>query len=395
MINSIQIERFRCFERFEASGFGRVNLLVGTNNCGKTALLEAIELCVGHNDPTTLYRMLARRGEELLHTGQNADDFERPVEHLFYGHELDVNSQLTVTIRQQDYEIPFEMSVQSRPPDSYKQMGLFDLGSSVLGAEEQGSPRVLRLGLSHSVNETSSASSADEAVGRNARIRDGYYLQLSPNDGLLPPRYQRETASSKPLTFVPTQSLTSIDIVRMFSEIVLTDEEDLLTRALQIIEPDIERLALTAGNVVPRRLEPISIAWRFERSGIVLRCRGQRQRIPIGSMGDGIWRILALTLALVNTRGGVVLIDEIDTGLHFSVMAEMWKLVLETAERLDIQVFATSHSRDCYESLASVLKERPQSGQASIHRIERDRGRTVVFDQEKIVIAAERDIEIR
>src|SRR6202034_3737992 len=98
------------------------------------------------------------------------------------------------------------------------------------------------------------------------------------------------------------------------------------------------------------------------RSSIFVKCTGIDERIPIGSMGDGIWCLLGIALHLVATRNGVLLIDEIDTGLHYSVMETMWKLVLKTAERLDIQVFATTHSRDCYEALAAISRADPGDG---------------------------------
>jgi AAA15 family ATPase/GTPase len=40
-ITEIEIKNFKCFEDFKANGFKRVNLIVGNNNVGKTALMEA------------------------------------------------------------------------------------------------------------------------------------------------------------------------------------------------------------------------------------------------------------------------------------------------------------------------------------------------------------------
>jgi len=119
-------------------------------------------------------------------------------------------------------------------------------------------------------------------------------------------------------------------------------------------------------------------------------------RIPIGTLGEGIWRLLGIALALVRARGGTLLIDEIDTGLHYSIMSKMWRLVLETAQRLDVQVFATTHSRDCFESLASIARVDVSEGsEVTIQRLETDRSRTVNFTEQEIVLAAERGIEVR
>jgi len=87
-------------------------------------------------------------------------------------------------------------------------------------------------------------------------------------------------------------------------------------------------------------------------------------------MGDGIWRILGITLASVKAEGGILLIDKIDTGLHFTVMENMWKLITQTAKRLDVQVFATTHNSDCRTSLAAILCDEDA---VTIQRIEKDK----------------------
>ena len=118
--------------------------------------------------------------------------------------------------------------------------------------------------------------------------------------------------------------------------------------------------------------------------------------VPIGSMGEGFWRLLSLALCLVRAKDGILLIDEIDTGLHYSVMEKMWKLVTETAKRLNIQVFATTHSRDCVESLAAVCHEDvTTNSEVTIQRIERGKKRSVAYTEREIVIAAEHGMEVR
>jgi AAA15 family ATPase/GTPase len=117
------------------------------------------------------------------------------------------------------------------------------------------------------------------------------------------------------------------------------------------------------------------------------------QRIPIGSMGDGIWRLLGVALALVSAREGVLLVDEIDTGLHYSVLVDMWRLVFETARSLEVQVFATTHSRDCYEALAAVTEA--NRTEISIQRIERGKVEAIGFTEVEIRQAAERGLEVR
>ena len=128
------------------------------------------------------------------------------------------------------------------------------------------------------------------------------------------------------------------------------------------------------------------------RGGIVLRMQGVDGRVPIGSVGDGMWRLLGLALALARARGGVLRVDEIDTGLRYTVMQKMWTMLAERSSSLDVQVFATTHSRDCYESLASVAEsDAVPPGVLTIHRIEAGNGKSSVSLAEHEVAAVRRE----
>jgi len=111
-------------------------------------------------------------------------------------------------------------------------------------------------------------------------------------------------------------------------------------------------------------------------------------------MGDGVWRMLAMALALVRCRGGVLLIDEIDTGLHFTTLASMWEMILEASERFGVQVYATSHSQDCLLSLASVSHRRGPR-EVSVQRIEAGKSFSTPFTERELWMAAQRGIEMR
>jgi predicted ATP-dependent endonuclease of OLD family len=108
-----------------------------------------------------------------------------------------------------------------------------------------------------------------------------------------------------------------------------------------------------------------------------------------------MWRMLAMAIAITQCKGGVLLVDEIDTGLHYSVMSRMWGLIYKTAEKLDVQVFATTHSQDCVRSIAELCQQEEESKAISIHRIEKDRGESVRYSPTEIVAAAENNVEMR
>jgi ABC-type taurine transport system ATPase subunit len=177
----------------------------------------------------------------------------------------------------------------------------------------------------------------------------------------------------------------------LFDTVVLTPAEDLVTEALRIIEPGIERIAAAVGD-----RGDLGSRYSIGRGGILVKLKGVRERVPIGSMGDGIWRLLGIALSVVQASGGLLLVDEIDSGLHHTVMEQMWKFLDDCSQRFDVQIVATTHSRDCFQSLATVCQlSTPDSGDITIHRIERGQTESVAYTGQEIIAAAELGLEVR
>jgi len=128
--------------------------------------------------------------------------------------------------------------------------------------------------------------------------------------------------------------------------------------------------------------------------GLLVLTRDAQRPMPIGSLGDGMWRMFCIAVGLVRSRGGVLLVDEIETGLHYSAMEAMWRLVLQTAERLNVQVFATTHSSDCVNSLAGVCRG-PSPGHVTLQRVELGEDEGVAYSQDEIWAAAQHGVEMR
>jgi AAA15 family ATPase/GTPase len=113
-------------------------------------------------------------------------------------------------------------------------------------------------------------------------------------------------------------------------------------------------------------------------------------------MGDGLKRLLVLSVNLVTSAGGCLFVDEIDTGLHYSVIAKMWQLLIETARRLDVQVFASTHSLDCLQALARVCEEKPDlAGEVAVHRIQKDKENATRYAAGELALAVHHEMEIR
>ena len=106
--------------------------------------------------------------------------------------------------------------------------------------------------------------------------------------------------------------------------------------------------------------------------------------------------MFGVALALANSRDGFLVIDEAENGIHHSLQQRFWRMVLETAEANNVQVLATTHSRDCMEGFARAATE-CQHIEGALARINRRNGETwaVEYSEEDMLVAAEQGIEVR
>jgi len=380
MLETVKIEGFRCFRTFELKKLGRLNLLVGKNNSGKTSILEAIQILCSRTNLEPLAQVMSDRGEYFISEEQGGGR-EFDVRHLFNGHEIEPDMQFAIAGKNGEKQEKITVSIS--PTKNEKNIAR---KGEIPVQDNQKIDIVFDRNF-------------DDKLQLNVNWKDGSQKEgingilLSRNGGVLEDYIRRSTAiglpkpSSIKTQFVTSSSLSSTEMLELFDRILLTPEEHIITESLKIIEPNLERIAPLSSQKF-RNLE--------SREGFVVRLSDSNQRVPIGSFGEGTWRMLGLALATTCAENGVLFVDEIDTGLHFTVMSKMWKLVWETAKRLNVQVFATTHNSDCWKSLASLYhQEESLRDEITIHRIEKGRESSVVFDAREIAVAAEEEIEVR
>ncbi len=92
----------------------------------------------------------------------------------------------------------------------------------------------------------------------------------------------------------------------------------------------------------------------------------------------------------------MLLIDEIETGIHHTLHADLWRVVLNAAHELGVQVFATTHSWDCVKGFAAAVQDVPQCDALAI-RLERsgEKSAAVSFTPEELKIVVREEIEVR
>ncbi|MCU0544736.1 MAG: AAA family ATPase [Oscillatoriaceae cyanobacterium Prado104] len=369
MLRDLTIQNYRCFKDFHIDGLARVNLIVGQNNSGKTTFLEAIYL-LQQQHIKAVFDVLNNRGEKSHITIQSAassqsvNRIKYQFEHIFYGHQITSNRSICI---QSQHEEELSIQIQANPkneqilipPDE-------ELGTQVL---------VWELIVYYNQNARVEISLLRDAT--IAKLFSG--SQLTEINNYRPPL---ETTKNN-FNLIKTTEIAFNELAVFWDAITLTPKEESVVAALQILEPEVERISFTSNPSTD--------------SGILIKMKGQNHPLPLGSMGDGMRRILSIAMATVSSENGFLLVDEIDTGLYYQTQTDMWKLIFETAKRLNVQVFATTHSWDCIAAFQEALEQSEYSSVGKLFRLSR-RGediRAVEYTPDELSVAVRQSIEVR
>jgi hypothetical protein len=358
MYKRVVIDKFRGFDHFELNDLSRVNLIVGRNNAGKTSALEALEMIALGGRPVSLLRSPGRRGEVPSEESESRLRPEYDIRHLFYQHTFQEGTYFKICAY--TAESDFDVSCKVRRP-------LVEQVSLIPEPDDIGAPLEVVINGSENLEGTTIPVSPSGAMsGEMRRIAS-----------------QAVTSTQVPVAFLGTEGSDPALLQRMWDKLVLTSEEEKVVSAMQIIEPTIERIAFTT-----RDGRWPAHAW--------VKLKDNEHRVPLGSLGDGIRRLLSLAIYIARSSGGILLVDEIDTGLHYSTLEKMWQFIVESSLRLDIQVFATSHSGDCLRALAWLETDLPKLGsEISVHRIDKETGSSERYTSSEIGLAFRHHIEVR
>jgi len=378
VLTSVRITNYRGFREFKLRDLAPVNLLVGKNNSGKTALLEAIHLLASGGNPSILTAVARRRSEYVL-----GKDFDEPphelidISHFFHGHEVGAGTEFSVAGENQlpavtvkavqaeelDAELPFENFAMRRT------RSLWESSESPLLAMR------IEVGTSTSTQ------------GSTFLLSESGALLVDPRRPHSTRRWLEEQRSRPPTVYISPDASMTESLATMWDLVLRDKREKEVRAAMQILEPELQDVVFQAGEGSRRVRSSV---------GILIGFQNDSRRVPLGSMGDGMRRLLGLSLSLLHARSGFLLIDEIDTGFHYSIMAKMWELVVKTAVESNTQVFATTHSADCVRGLGVLCKRMPQfRNKVAAHKIERESKSSIAFTGDDVLNALEHDIEIR
>ena len=367
---NLTIRNFRGLEHLSIGRLGRVTLLAGRNGVGKTTVLEAVRVHAARGRPNVLHELLRNREEFAAAFDEDHDPTVSPdYATLFHGRMAIPERAITIGPNSGGDDLRIEVST---PSDwSSKQKELFaDL-----------SPEVDVQAIKVVYRETKKLLpwlpiTSDR---RTKLSRQRYVRNL--HRGLFDEWPIVECESLGP--GVPGNSM----LARFWDNVALTKEQDLSLKTLRLTDDSIEGVAVVGDEESP-----------YRRSGrrVVVKLREHPRPVPLKSLGDGVTRLFAAGLALVNSRDGFLVVDEAENGIHYSVQRDFWRIILLAAHQHNVQVLATTHSRDCVNGFARAATELDDV-EGVLVRLERDGDelRAVEYTEGELKTAAEQDIEVR
>lgn len=381
MLDSFQISNFRLFQHLKVERLNRVNLIVGRNNSGKSTFLEAVELYASNADPTVLLDLVESRQETWFSEAQPRlhNSTGNSVRHLFFGHKLpqvgeqgillgEVSSNTKLHIGAAAYQNKNDNDDEGtlrkiRVPSFQVDLSdeeLSNIEFFLIAEEGKKTRRLFRL-------------------DRDLRDMRRYGSRIL---------YERQESEFKSTwQIVSTENMPNRKLAALWDLTSLTNLESEVISALKLIDSRVTGVAFVQDISQRRSGETHRIP--------LVKIEGIDEPLPLKSMGDGMTRLFHLIVALVNAQNGILLIDEFENGLHWSVQPKVWDIVFQLAEKLNVQVFATTHSRDCIEGFDSAWNKYPDLG--AFFRLDAKDGfiKATEYTSETLTDAIDMDVEVR
>lgn len=368
MLGEFQIRGFRAFSEYSLSDLKRVNLFVGRNNAGKSSLLEALYLYESRMDLEALQSLAAKRGEFAIDS-MRRDSTGSDLSHFFHGHTIKNGRSFAVGTARLSYEVRAELSTemieQLLLPSERE-----DLDSARRAFFTLKAIRRRDDGDSGDVLQEASLSAAGTVIGYRVNSQLGISRKSRIN-------------------FISPDSLDNRSLAAMWNDVLVSNSENAIVKALRLLDDRVSSVAFLLSGQSPMRYS------QRPSTGIVIGMDGSSGRLPLGSLGDGMKRLLAIAVALSCSQGGALFIDEIDAGFHYSVMRDLWRLIIHTAIANKVQVFATTHSLDCIRGLSVIEDENSFKESVSLYSINAQTSRATHYRAEEIAKIIKHEIEVR
>ena len=348
---NIEIQKFRGLNHLKVDDLARVNIFLGHNNSGKSTVLEALMLLMGMSNPDMVQRINYTRTRNLFSSFND-------VRYIFYN--LDINNIPEIQALQCDgihRNLKLNLTYSFDENESLTQ-------SQIPTSETKTFLNTLNMYFSISSKETTTS----------------YHSSVTFNQGSVTRRKIAEGYLEKNSASFLSADLTANNTANDLAELIKRKKKDLILERMTMFDPRINAIE-TIGT---------EIFIGFE---------GMSELLPISMTGDGLRRYLSIVASSANTTNNIILIDEIDNGLHYSAYKKLWESIFALATETNKQVFITTHSEETLRHLYQMLEENPQYQEAfrlyTIEQTVNKNHQAYKYTYDEFKDACQNDVELR
>ena len=358
MITSFKIENFKGFCELELP-LSRITLLGGSNNVGKTSVLEALFTFFSRYDPQILTRLLMQRGVSVL----------PPLPEMMWApifHNFDMTQPIfiyvTVNGKQESLEIEYDPTYA---PQTISIQSTSNGGGSAIQSDTA-------MFLAATLNIRHRVEDKEDQLMRVSLGAGQLHISYDPPNFNFPP--------DSVAYFGPRIPLNTGDLAERFGRLDIVGKQGRIAEFLRLVEPRLVSLSVIPTGNIPLIYGDI----------------GLPRKIPLAYMGEGMTRMLDYIVNMATKENGLMLIDEVAEGIHHSILPKVWQAIAGAAREFNCQIIATTHSYECLRAALEGMEGEYASDLTYIRLDRRENCvRPVRFDYELLETASEMRLEVR
>ena len=374
MLEGIDIKNFRGIKNLSLEPLGRINLIAGKNGIGKTTLLEAFWIFSGPDLPDLAVRVNNFRG---LHPPGPDTVFVD----LFNEFEIDRSIEIVGKVKTGSKHRKLAISLEERS-------GSITRSSPSLNPSEPNLERSTNVQTEgqYQIVFDYTHDDSEEYISR------GWWVEqvVIPAPMTPVPVEVTNAGVQQEVTRVPRRP-QSVFMAAPYRDNLQADAQRFGNLQLQGRDGDI----LSVLRTIEPKLE--SITTILVKNTTVLHANiGMDRPIAARLLGEGFSRIFSAAVSMGSASGGMLLIDEIENGLHHTVLNDVFANLFEIAKKFEVQVVATTHSLECIKAAYEALGHMSETD-FTFHRIDRieDNIKAVYFERDQLETAIRYDMEVR
>ncbi|MGK7892048.1 MAG: ATP/GTP-binding protein [Leptolyngbyaceae cyanobacterium] len=387
-LETITLHKFRGLQNLELNDLGKVNLLVGNNNSGKTSILEALSIYANPLNMSEWWLTVSKRKDMYRNFS-----FVDTIRWIFYqdlnidsAGEFEIDSgggEFCITASGKDLCVA-RFWADYKVTEALRQPSRKVYISEDEDIVEPGFTRGLELSVSL---ELTNLFPEEEHNSDSIRDFSAIYRETHPSEKL--DRIEFYFPDEEPIELgriedykVPVAMVSSVSHrsersqFQLLSEAQYNNFKSDVIQLLQQIDDNIIDLHILAdpNGITPR----FNLVVEHKRLGFT----------PLNMFGDGIQRLFHIALKLPRAKCGLLLIDELESAIHTEALQSSYRWLVKWCADMDIQIFATTHSLEAVDALLSVTEA---DDQLVLYRLEpgEEKTRVVRHGWERLKILRE------